>query len=171
MASYDMTIGTGAGWGGGSGLGGWLGSLGNNLIPNLYNNLGMATAMYDFNARQLVQPSQVNAAIGANNVAQQQNQMAYQDLFTANQMWGLNNTIGSGQTANTLANRNQTAPTNQQPHAVLNQNTQVQTHNVNNAPSKTGSTPYSQNAGLDGYYYDPSTGQMRVGAFMRSPGG
>lgn len=143
--SYDMTLGAaGYGFGGSSGLGGWLGNIGNAWQSGLSNNLRMATDLYNFTNKSLVDPSAVNAKIAQNNAIQEQQQLSKTQNYLENQALNALIATNSGMTLNDLLNRPNT-------QSVLNQQTQVGQQPVNQSPATTNTTAYAQQQNIGPY--------------------
>lgn len=158
--SYDMTLGAaGYGFGGSSGLGGWLGNIGNAWQSGLSNNLRMATDLYNFTNKSLVDPSAVNAKIAQNNAIQEQQQLSKTQNFLENQALNALIATNSGMTLNDLLNRPNT-------QSVLNQQVQVGQQPVNQSPSTTNTTAYAQQQNIDpyrtGYQFAPQSNALAV---------
>lgn len=156
--SYDMTLGAaGYGFGGSSGLGGWLGNIGNAWQSGLSNNLRMATDLYNFTNKSLVDPSAVNAKIAQNNAIQEQQQLAKTQNYLENQALNALIATNSGMTLNDLLNRPNT-------QSVLNQQTQVGQQPVNQSPSTTNTTAYAQQQNIGpyrtGYQFAPQSNAL-----------
>lgn len=137
--AYDMTFGNGGGFGGGSGGLGFLGEVGRNWHNGWSNGMRFATDLYNFQDENAVRPSRVNAQIGANNVAQQQNQAAYQDYYDHNEAYSLVRRLGN------------TTPNQMYGQVSNNQANQYMQGNVDrNAlpPYMTGTTPYDAAYGV-----------------------
>lgn len=158
--SYDMTLGAaGYGFGGSSGLGGWLGNIGNAWQSGLSNNLRMATDLYNFTNKSLVDPSAVNAKIAQNNAIQEQQQLSKTQNFLENQALNALIATNSGMTLNDLLNRPNT-------QSVLNQQTQVGQQPVNQSPATTNTTAYAQQQNIGpyrtGYQFAPQSNALAV---------
>ena len=158
--SYDMTLGAaGYGFGGSSGLGGWLGNIGNAWQSGLSNNLHMATDLYNFTNKSLVDPSAVNAKIAQNNAIQEQQQLSKTQNFLENQALNALIATNSGMTLNDLLNRPNT-------QSVLNQQTQVGQQPVNQSPATTNTTAYAQQQNIGpyrtGYQFAPQSNALAV---------
>ena len=158
--SYDMTLGAaGYGFGGSSGLGGWLGNIGNAWQSGLSNNLRMATDLYNFTNKSLVDPSAVNAKIAQNNAIQEQQQLSKTQNFLENQALNALIATNSGMTLNNLLNRPNT-------QSVLNQQTQVGQQPVNQSPATTNTTAYAQQQNIGpyrtGYQFSPQSNALAV---------
>lgn len=156
--SYDMTLGAaGYGFGGSSGLGGWLGNIGNAWQSGLSNNLRMATDLYNFTNKSLVDPSAVNAKIAQNNAIQEQQQLSKTQNFLENQALNALIATNSGMTLNDLLNRPNT-------QSVLNQQTQVGQQPVNQSPATTNTTAYAQQQNIGpyrtGYQFAPQSNAL-----------
>ena len=155
--SYDMTLGA-AGYGFG-GLGGWLGNIGNAWQSGLSNNLRMATDLYNFTNKSLVDPSAVNAKIAQNNAIQEQQQLSKTQNFLENQALNALIATNSGMTLNDLLNRPNT-------QSVLNQQVQVGQQPVNQSPSTTNTTAYAQQQNIGpyrtGYQFAPQSNALAV---------
>lgn len=158
--SYDMTLGAaGYGFGGSSGLGGWLGNIGNAWQSGLSNNLRMATDLYNFTNKSLVDPSAVNAKIAQNNAIQEQQQLSKTQNYLENQALNALIATNSGMTLNDLLNRPNT-------QSVLNQQTQVGQQPVNQSPATTNTTAYAQQQNIGpyrtGYQFAPQSNALAV---------
>lgn len=150
--SYDMTLGNGGyGLGGSSGLGGFLGNLGNAWQSGLSNNLRMATDLYNFTNKSLTDPSYINAIIGKNNVAQQQNQSQFTDLYYENQMKNALMQAMDGKTLRDFFQSPQQGGAVVNTQSANNQVAQTQTQPVNKTPSSTTTTAYAQQQQLGPY--------------------